>query len=61
MVQRYIFCFFTQTQKYVKPVLEAFLGVTTQKVLFFCGHVGLEKGLCKLKSCNIVLITNEEN
>lgn len=40
-VQIFIFCFFTQTQKYVEPVLEAFLGGTAQKVLFFYGHMGL--------------------
>lgn len=52
MVQRYcvtlkvkifIFCFFTQTQKYVEPVFEPFLGVTTQKVRFFLWSCGTRK------------------
>ena len=40
-VKIFIFCFFTQTQKYVEAMLEAFLRGTAQKVLFFCGHMGL--------------------
>ena len=43
MVQRYIFCFFTQTQKYVEPVLEAFFRSNNTESPLFLWSCGTRK------------------